>query len=64
MPRINLNSSAKIFAEHLETGEIVEIDDLYWFEENGVRSFDEPDSIGNEYKFWIEIAKEEVGTNE
>jgi hypothetical protein len=30
----------KIFAEDIATGEREEIEDLYWFEENGVHNFD------------------------
>jgi hypothetical protein len=55
---LKLNSgSIKLFARSLETGEVTEIEDLYWFEEQGVHDFD---GQGHFESFEIELVISEA----
>jgi hypothetical protein len=54
--RVKLEAGkVRLFARSLETGEVVEIKDLYWFEEQGVRDFHGNSFGGELYEFEVEI---------
>lgn len=48
--KVDINKNIRLIAVDRKTGEQVEIDDLYWFEENYVHDFDD-----ERYRFYIEL---------